>query len=150
MKKLCYAVLMTLLWTGVSLAQSTVDRKGKGPQAAVRNVLTSIEKTWNARDIDAFMANYWHSPDLTVFGSGEVTKGWDGELANNAQGFKNPSTLVLSDLQVELLGPNSAYARGKWQVTASDGKQHQGLFTIVFRKFGQDWKVVHDHASSGQ
>jgi ketosteroid isomerase-like protein len=150
MKKLRYAVLITLLWAGVSFAQSAADRKDAQSEQGVRDALTSIVKTWNAHDIDAFMTNYWHSPDLTVFGSSDVTKGWDGERANITKDFMDPSTLVLSDLQVELLGPGYAYARGGWQVKASNGTEHHGLFTIVFRNFGQGWKVVHDHASGNQ
>jgi ketosteroid isomerase-like protein len=150
LKKSCFAVLATLVWVGVGFAQSSSDRKDKESEQGIRDTLTSIEKTWNAHDVEAFMANYWHSPDLTVFGSSDVTKGWDGERANIIKDFMTPSTLVLSNMQVGLLGPGYAYARGGWQVKAANGSEHHGVFTIVFRNFGQGWKVVHDHASGGQ
>jgi ketosteroid isomerase-like protein len=40
--------------------------------------------------------------------------------------------------------------RGSWQLTMSDGKTPHGLFTLVFRKFPDGWKIVHDHTSAAE
>jgi len=32
----------------------------------------------------------------------------------------------------------------------SDGKTPHGLFTLVFRKFPDGWKIIHDHTSSAE
>jgi hypothetical protein len=35
---------------------------------------------------------------------------------------------------------------GAWQVIGADGKPQLGLFSLVLRKFGNEWKIVHDQA----
>jgi beta-aspartyl-peptidase (threonine type) len=55
--------------------------------------------------------------------------------------------LEFSGLRIEMLAADAAFVRGAWQLTLSDGKTPHGLFTLVFRKFGDGWKIVHDHTS---
>jgi len=31
--------------------------------------------------------------------------------------------------------------------SATDGARSGGLFTLIFRKFADGWKIVHDHTS---
>ncbi len=56
--------------------------------------------------------------------------------------------LEFSSLRVEVLGQDAAFVRGAWKVTMPDAKAPHGLFTLVFRKFPEGWKIVHDHTSA--
>jgi len=47
-------------------------------------------------------------------------------------------------LRIEMLG-RMRRLRAAWQLTMSDGKMPHGLFTLVFRRFPEGWKIVHDH-----
>ena len=49
--------------------------------------------------------------------------------------------------EIELLGPD-ACVRGGWRPTMPDGSKPGGLFTLIFCKFPEGWKIVHDHASA--
>ena len=60
---------------------------------------------------------------------------------------KEMGHLDFKDIEINMLGPDSAYARGHWQLTMSDGKQPGGLFTLILRKFPEGWRIVHDHTS---
>ena len=42
--------------------------------------------------------------------------------------------LEFSDLRIQPLGPDSAFVRGAWHLTMTDGKTPHGLFTLIFRK----------------
>jgi ketosteroid isomerase-like protein len=53
-------------------------------------------------------------------------------------------------LRVEVLGQAAAFVRGSWKLTMSDGKTPHGLFTLVFHKFPEGWKIVHDHTSAAE
>jgi beta-aspartyl-peptidase (threonine type) len=55
--------------------------------------------------------------------------------------------LEFSGLRIEMLGPEAAFVRGEWHLTMPDGKAPHGLFTLIFRKFPEGWKIVHDHTS---
>ena len=58
--------------------------------------------------------------------------------------------LVFSGLDIEPLGPDAALARGRWQLTMPDGSTPGGLFTVIFRKLPEGWKIVHDHTSADE
>lgn len=139
------------LLIGAASAQST---SASNPDAAIRRVLQSQVDAWNHHDLDAFMAGYWRSPDLTFFSGTTVTKGWEPTLARyrkNYQGEgRSMGTLSFSDLQVEVLGPDAALVRGRFQLFMPDGKQPHGLFTLIFRKFPEGWRIVHDHTCADQ
>jgi len=120
-------------------------------QAAIRKVLDVQVDAWNRRDLEGFMAGYWNSPNLTFFSGAKATQGWQATLdryrKNYQSGGAEMGKLEFSDLQVEMLGPQSAFVRGQFHLTLSNGKQPHGLFTLVFREFPEGWRIVHDHSS---
>ena len=101
-----------------------------------------------------FMAGYWNSPDLTFFSGATQTQGWQATLERYRKKYQAPGAemgkLEFSDLQVELLGTQGAFVRGRWRLTLSDAKQPHGLFTLVFREFPEGWRVIHDHTSAAE
>ena len=123
-------------------------------QNAVQQVLNSQVQAWNHEDLAGFMSGYWNSPDLTFFSGGEVAHGWQQAFDRYKQRYQNApgrmGKLEFTDLQIEPLGADAAFVRGRWQLTMSDGKTPHGLFTLMFRKFPDGWKIVHDHTSAAE
>ena len=121
-------------------------------KSAIEHVLRTQVTAWNHHDIDRFMDGYWNSPDLTFFSGGTVTHGWQPTLERYRKNYQSAGAemgkLEFSDLQVEMLGPKSAFVRGKFLLTLSNGKQSHGLFTLVFRQLPVGWRIIHDHSSS--
>jgi beta-aspartyl-peptidase (threonine type) len=58
--------------------------------------------------------------------------------------------LAFSGLDIEPLGPEAVLARGRWRLTMPDGTAPGGLFTVIFRRFPDGWKIVHDHTSADE
>jgi beta-aspartyl-peptidase (threonine type) len=120
-------------------------------QAAIRAILQSQVDAWNRHDLESFMAGYWNSPSLTFFSGAKETQGWQATLdryrKNYQSGDAEMGKLEFSDLQIEMLGGQSAFVRGKFHLTLSNGKQPHGLFTLIFRQFPEGWRIVHDHSS---
>src|SRR6266581_4973642 len=118
-------------------------------KSAVEHVLQTQQDAWNHHDLDAFMSGYWNSPDLTFFSGAKETRGWQATLDRYRATYASPGhemgTLEFSNLRVEMLGPDAAFVRGAWHLTMSEGKTPHGLFTLVFRKFSNGWKIIHDH-----
>lgn len=97
------------------------------------------------------MAGYWNSQQLTFFSGGKETHSWQATLdryrRNYQSGGAEMGKLEFQDLQIEMLGAESAFVRGKFLLTLSNGKEPHGLFTLVFRKFPGGWRIIHDHSS---
>lgn len=123
-------------------------------RGAVERVLRTQEDAWNRHDLEAFMAGYWNSPELTFFSAASEHKGWQATLDRYGAAYASPGhemgKLEFSGLRVEMLGGDAAFVRGAWHLTMSDGKTPHGLFTLVFRKFPDGWKIVHDHTSAAE
>ncbi len=132
--------------TSALLAQASPERN------AIQHVLDQQVQAWNRRDLAGFMAGYWNSPQLTFFSGGEVASGWQQAFDRYQQRYLSQpgkmGRLEFSELAIETLGPDSAFVRGRWHLTMEDGKTPHGLFTLIFRKFPDGWKVVHDHTSA--
>jgi beta-aspartyl-peptidase (threonine type) len=121
-------------------------------KTSVEQVLRTQQEAWNRRDLEAFMSGYWNSPDLTFFSGAQRTAGWQAALDRCRRVYqsegKEMGKLEFSDLQIESLAADAAFVRGSWHLTTSDGKNPHGLFTLVFRKFPDGWKIVHDHTAA--
>jgi ketosteroid isomerase-like protein len=118
----------------------------------VQRVLTSQQDAWNRHDLEAFMSGYWNSPQLTFFSAAKEARGWQPTLDRYRQTYqaagKEMGRLEFSELKIEPMGQDAAFVRGAWKLTMSDGKTPHGLFTLIFRKFPEGWKIIHDHTSA--
>ena len=137
----------------IAMSPVPVNAKQKGPRAVreIRAVLDRQVEAWNRRDLEGFMQGYWHSPDLTFYSGGTVVAGWEPTLERYRKRYQSAGNemgkLEFLDLKIELLGPASAFVRGRYRLKMSSSEPG-GLFTLTFRKFADGWKIVHDHTSS--
>jgi len=120
-------------------------------KSEIAHVLETQAAAWNRNDLEGFMAGYWNSPDLTFFSGAHESQGWQAALDRYKKTYQGAGhemgKLEFSNLHIEMLGPQAAFVRGAFHLTMSDGKTPHGLFTLVFRKFPEGWKIVHDHSA---
>ncbi len=118
----------------------------------IRDVLEQQAEAWNRADLHEYMQGYWNSADLTFYSGGTVSSGWQGAYDRYRRRYQSEGRtmgrLTFSDLRIELLSSESAYVRGKWRLQMPDGSRPGGLFTLIFRKRSEGWRIVHDHTSS--
>ena len=133
---------------------ATVGRAAGDERSAVEQVLRGQQDAWNHHDLEGFMAGYWNSPELTFFSGAKQTAGWQATLDRYRATYNSPGhemgRLEFSNLRIEILGVDAAFVRGEWRLTMPDGKTPHGLFTLVFRKFPDGWKIIHDHTSAAE
>jgi ketosteroid isomerase-like protein len=55
-------------------------------------------------------------------------------------------TLKFSDLEINVISKNAAVVLGSWALTRANDSPG-GKFTLIFRKFKDGWRIVHDHTS---
>jgi ketosteroid isomerase-like protein len=143
------AVLLILLFSSFNvIAQNSKP----DVTSSVEQVLRRQQEAWNHHDLEAFMSSYWNSPDLTFFSGADKTSGWQSTLDRYRKKYQGEGQqmgqLEFSDLNIQELAPDAAFVRGAWRLTMTNGKTPHGLFTLIFRKFPDGWKIVHDHTSA--
>jgi len=141
-------VSVLLFWSLHAFAQASKS----DANSAIENVLRQQVEAWNGHDLEGFMAGYWNSPDLVFFSGAQKTSGWQSTLERYRARYQSEGRemgkLEFSDLSIHQLAPDAAYVLGEFRLTMSDGKTPHGVFTLIFRKFPEGWKIVHDHTSA--
>ena len=145
---LAFLATACLLFPSGATTQTTIVNS----KSAVEQVLRTQQDAWNRHDLDAFMSGYWNSTELSFFSGANERHGWQETMHRYKATYQSPGhemgKLEFSNLRVEILGADAALVRGEWHLTMSDGKAPHGLFTLVFRKFPDGWKIIHDHTSA--
>ncbi len=121
-----------------------------GDRQAISAALNAQQTAWNRGDVDAFLVGYWHSPELTFSGSSGVARGWDGVLARYKKNYPDRAAmgqLDFSDLEFRFLGPDAALVLGRWHLKR-ERDDLGGVFTLVWQRFPEGWKIIHDHTSA--
>jgi ketosteroid isomerase-like protein len=55
--------------------------------------------------------------------------------------------LDFSGLEFRFLGPDAALVLGNWHLHREKGDVG-GVFSLVWQRFSEGWKIIHDHTSS--
>jgi len=139
-----------------ALAVSPVSAQAQdGPEEAVRAVRFVLDQQvvdWNKGDLDAFLSGYWNSPRVVFQSGGQRYDGWEAMRQRYRRRYQAEERamgrLDFSSLDIEPLGPEAVLARGRWRLTMPDGTKPGGLFTVIFRKLPEGWKIIHDHTSA--
>jgi beta-aspartyl-peptidase (threonine type) len=118
-------------------------------RAAVETVLAVQAEAWNRGDIDAFVAHYWQSDDLTFSSGGKTTRGWTATRDRYRQRYPTPEKmgrLTFGHLETTALGDAAALVLGEWRLQRAN-EPVGGNFSLVFRKVDGRWVIIHDHTS---
>ena len=144
-------VLCCLLVAAI-LGSTSLSAQSSRPDITleISAVLKMQQDAWNRGDIDAFMDGYSRS-DETLFVSGDdVTRGWQKVLDRYKKKYSDRAemgTLTFSNLEITPLSNDSAVALGSWKLNRANDQPH-GRFTLIFRRFPEGWRIVHDHTSA--
>lgn len=137
--------------TTVKQAEEALEQFRAAAEEGIKHTLVSQIEAWNQGQLEGYMQGYWHSPELTFFSGGTVTKGWEPTLQRYRQRYqgqgKEMGQLDFQDLNIDLLGRKAAVVTGKWRLTMSNGTTPHGLFTLIAKRMPAGWKIVHDHTS---
>src|SRR5580698_7460484 len=163
MKRLAPTLALFLLCTFAAAlgAQAPPASPQVGDEAAIRAAMSAQVTAWNHADIPTFMQSYEDSPDTTFIGA-KLRKGFGPILERYKQSYTTPEqmgTLTFSDLDIRLLpsacgasGSSAEYAvvTGSFHLERTakgEAKKDDGIFSLVWRKGPQGWKILLDHTS---
>jgi uncharacterized protein (TIGR02246 family) len=127
-----------------------------GDEAAIRAAMAAQVAAWNKGEVTAFMQGYENSPD-TFVGS-KVNKGFEPILKRYQENYTTPAqmgTLSFMNIEVRLLpsacgAAEYALVTGNFHLDRTQkgaATKDDGIFTLVWRKGPDGWKIVLDHSS---
>jgi ketosteroid isomerase-like protein len=119
-------------------------------QAAILKVLTDQADAWNRGDLDKFLDGYWRSEQTVFAGGGDVHRGFDAMAARYRKTYgtrEKMGKLTFADLRFESFEWDRAVVTGSWELQRAADKPG-GVFTLIFRKLPEGWRIAHDHTSS--
>jgi ketosteroid isomerase-like protein len=152
--------LALVVFSAATTAQSQPAAGGAASapdESAIRAAIYAQADAWNRADIPGFMQAYERSPETTFIGT-NIGKGYDRILERYQKNYTTPEqmgTLTFHDVEVRML-PGSC---GKQEFAVVTGRFHlertqrgeatkdDGIFSLVWRKGPQGWKIVLDHTS---
>ena len=126
-------------------------------ETEIRAAIKAQSEAWNRADIPAFMQAYEDSPDTTFIGL-TLRKGYQPILQRYQQNYstrEQMGTLTFNDIDIRLLPSGCgkseiALVTGKFHLERSakgEAKKDDGIFSLVWRKGPQGWKIILDHTS---
>ncbi len=146
MKVLTLLFLLAIL-PAFSSAQS--QRQAAKIEADILEVMNGQTAAWNRGDIDGFMLGYWKSENL-IFASGDtITRGWQTTLDRYKKTYDSKAkmgALRFGDIEINTISKDAAVVLGSWSLSRANDNP-KGKFTLIFRKFSEGWRIVHDHTS---
>ena len=152
MRRITWGLLVVALGlgTGSLLAERRASPgSATGPEAAVRAILDEQQSAWNEGKVDLFLEGYWKSDGLTFSGSQGITHGFAGVQERYRRSYPDRQAMGKLDftgLEVRVLNPDAALVLGHWHLTREKG-DIGGVFSLVFRRFPEGWRIIHDHTS---
>ncbi len=123
------------------------------PAKDVRAAFDRLIEGIREANVEKVMGVYENN-DRTLFfnNNGSVTLGWQTMKENRESSYAKTENVSIetTGVRVEILGPAAAYVSCKWKQSQEyEGKLENasGRMTLIFKKIGRDWKVVHLHTS---
>lgn len=138
------AIACFLLMSGCN----TLKQNTSSGIAEIRAAMEQSARDWNGGRLDQYMTLY-DSAATFMFSTGPV--GLEGIRDNYQKVFFNgkqpKQQLKYEDLVIRPLGKDYALLTGKFVLSGNGLKERRGIYTLVFVRRANGWKVLHDHSS---
>lgn len=126
--------------------------KPEDPRASILEVLTRQAEAWNRGDLDRFLDGYSRSEKTVFAGGGTVHRGFEAMAERYRKKYgtrEKMGKLAFSNLAFESIEADRAVVTGSWELEiAGHETRPGGVFTLLFHRLPEGWRIVHDHTSS--
>lgn len=119
-------------------------------ERSIETMLVRSADAWNRGDLDGFLAAYADgastslmTADGPVFGRATIR----GLYAPRFEPGATRDSLRLEDLNVRPLPPLIGIVTGRYVLERDGTVSDSGWFSVVVRRAGDGWRIVHDHSS---
>lgn len=129
---------------------ANAEKQLRTPREVIRASLMAQAAAWNEGDLNGFMDGYWKSDNLKFVSGVNITKGWDATMKRYRDrygGGEGLGQLSFDNIDVKMVTDDVAVATGRFNLAGSDTSS-SGVFSLVMRRDGGAWRIVHDHTSA--
>jgi ketosteroid isomerase-like protein len=143
---LCIPVLIELLLSACGAYDETAIKH------EIMAVMKASEAGWNEGNLEQYMQCYVKSDSMRFGANGSVTYGWNQVFERYKAKYTTKAimgTLTFHDIDITVISKDTALVFGRWKLDKEDAHP-SGLYTLLFRKTPDGWRIVHDHSSSAQ
>lgn len=137
---------------GFRFLQTDQDASPTAADAAIRKTLDDQVEQWNRGNIPGFMDSYVRDETLRFSSGDSVRRGWEQTLQRYQTAYASKEAmgvLRFSDLEILQISSNYAEVFGKYHLTRDKSLGNaSGLFTLLMRRDGDRWLILHDHTSA--
>jgi len=148
--------IRTLILALVTTACASAPRAGEPPtdgaaaEAAIQAQLSSMLTAWNADNLDAHIAPY--ADDATWTSATGLLRGKPVIRETLVKGFQRGTDLVgrlkFDPSVFTRLGPDYMMTNGGFHLDSlPSGRTIDGQSTLIWRRSGGKWEIIHDHSS---
>lgn len=116
---------------------------------SIQEMLQETAEAWNAGELERFLAAYADGPSTSSMTPQGPVYGRQDIRARYASAFEpgaSRDTLRLESIEVRTLPPLAGIATGRYVLERDGVTTDSGWFTLVVRRTGDGWRIVHDHA----
>jgi ketosteroid isomerase-like protein len=146
------ALAIAPLVVGVAACRIEVEPDEElGLEPFVNRMLEESAAAWNRGDLEGYLSDYADAPSTTYVGRRGLVTGLEGIRAVYAPAFAPGAardSLRFEDVRVRSLPPLAGIVTARWILHDGDEITASGPLTLVVRRLGSGWKVIHDHSSS--
>lgn len=122
------------------------------PQTEIAATLTRSASDWNRGDLSGFMSDYVNDSLTSYVTGGHVQYGWqplfDRYQASYFAPGKSRDSLSFEEIRVRPLTTDLAFATARFLLQRGDSVTASGPFTLILKKRGDRWLILHDHTSA--
>ncbi len=143
-------VAMVVLCFFCACGQQIIDEEAI--KTEINSVMFDSKRAWNEGDIEKYMESYLESSSLRFAGNGDVSYGWKDVLERYKRSYPDRTAmgkLTFSDIDITVVSEDAAVVFGRWKLERAEDER-SGLYTLLFRKTDDGWRIVHDHSSSAK
>ena len=126
-------------------------QNGELSKQQIRFVMDKQIAGWNSGNVDSFMLGYAQFDSLRFASGGSVTYGWKNMLERYKKSYPTKEKmghLMFSEISIDLISSDAAVVFGKWKLKRANDEPW-GLFTLLFKHNNGEWRIIHDHTSTG-
>ena len=140
------------IWAiGVLLAAAPAIATEPGPATSAEQAFAAMRTAWNRGDLEGSLDGYWDSPDLVWVNGAGISHGFaefaEGMRADFAEAPEAMGEFTAEILDSRRIAEDSAITVARWSISRDGEELMGGVSTMLWRRFGEEWKIILEHAS---